>query len=141
MSVARVVALAVSATTTQVAIWTALECCVGIMVACCPALRVLLRRPGDSELQGSSMGSHVRVTRNRNGGTKTSVSVGPRNASGHQTDEFPLVQVGGAQIFKSIEVEVSSTIESDKSRQDEDGVNMRRERWRVKDVETGIVCT
>lgn len=44
-SISRLIALAVSAGTAQVAVWTALECSTAIVVACCPALRPLLRRP------------------------------------------------------------------------------------------------
>lgn len=43
-SISRLIALAVSAGTAQVAVWTALECSTAIVVACCPALRPLLRR-------------------------------------------------------------------------------------------------
>lgn len=44
MSVTRVIALAASTETGQVAVWTALECSTAIMVACCPVLRPLLNR-------------------------------------------------------------------------------------------------
>ena len=60
ISVARVVALAFSATTPQVAVWTALECSIGIIVACCPVLRLLFRRPGGSEVNSSVESENVR---------------------------------------------------------------------------------
>jgi hypothetical protein len=44
LSFVRLIAIAVSARTAQVAVWTALECSTAIVVACCPALRPLLRR-------------------------------------------------------------------------------------------------
>jgi hypothetical protein len=111
MSVARIIALAVSATTTQVAVWTACECSVGIIVACCPALRVLFRRPGESDFRPSS-GSEIRRNRGvmSSGGVSTSVS------SRHR-DEFPLVHVGAGEIVKTVDVEISSTREEEE-RQD-----------------------
>ena len=94
MSVARIIALAVSATTTQVAVWTALECSIGIIVACCPALRVLLRRPGDSaRSQESNVSPHV--------------SRGRAGTERNEVDEFPLVDTRG-KIYKSVEFEIGS---------------------------------
>jgi hypothetical protein len=54
MSIARIVALALSATTSQVAVWTALESAMAIIVSCCPALRPLLRRAGHTTTTASS---------------------------------------------------------------------------------------
>lgn len=102
MSIARIIALAVSATTTQVAVWTALECSIGIIVACCPALRVLLRRPGESVQE--SMGSQAEVLRAR---TERNEVVG-----------FPLVDM--TRIYKSVEFEIGS------DRGSESGSQMRR---------------
>jgi len=59
MSISRIIALAVSATTAQVAVWTALECSTAIMVSCCPALRPLFsRRTGGT----NSSSSHPEIS-------------------------------------------------------------------------------
>jgi hypothetical protein len=95
MSVARIIALAVSATTTQVAVWTALECSIGIIVACCPALRVLLRRAGESAPEPMDSLAFV---------------PGPETER-NEVDEFP--QVDTSRIYKSVEFEIGSDRGSD----------------------------
>lgn len=121
MSVARLIALAFSATTTQVAVWTALECAVGIAVACCPALRILFHRAGDTELHPYSTRS-AQGTRNRGdtstGGVATSVIA-------NQVNELLLVHVGGGQIFKGVETEIASTHKRDESKEGEHDMNGR----------------
>jgi len=62
MSIARVIALGLSSATTAVAVWTALECSTGIIVACCPVLRVLFRRPSQTG-SGSTRKSKTRQER------------------------------------------------------------------------------
>jgi len=98
MYVARLIALAFSTTTTQVAVWTALECAVGIVVACCPPLRVLFRRAGDSELH-PYLTRTAQGTRNRgdtsSGGVETSVNT-------NQVNALFLVHVGGGQISREL---------------------------------------
>lgn len=72
-SVVRVVVLANSATVTHVAIWSAVEVAVGIMVAVMPSLRILWRRTSDSIASGS------RTSRNMTGpsASRTLGSRGP----------------------------------------------------------------
>ena len=54
MSIARVIALALSAATTQVAVWTALECSIAIIITCFPTLRGLLRSLESQKSSGKS---------------------------------------------------------------------------------------
>ena len=106
-SVARTVAVAVIANTTQVVVWSVLETGVGIIVACCPALRVLLRKAGDSlSTQRSRSGHELHVSR-------TMLNTPPKRDTRDMevlpdTDEFPLVKVtNGKEIIKKIDFEIS----------------------------------
>ena len=52
------------ADTTHVGVWSVLEVGVGIIVACCPALRVLLRKAGDNgQLSSRQRGAQVSAER------------------------------------------------------------------------------
>jgi hypothetical protein len=121
MSVARIVALAVSATTTAVAIWTALECSIGLIVACCPALRVLLRRPGDRSTGHHSSAESVHVQQRPPGKQSRRLS---KRVSGRETEGRMLV-LGphDRRIYKAVDFEIASDVASESSRQPMRGGN------------------
>ena len=113
MSAARIVALAFSATTTQVAIWTALECSIGIIVACCPALRLLFRRPEDrspSVMFGDgSLTSQNREPVSRGASELSSKPFTLQEKLDKVSAEFRLVEAShGQYIFKSVDFEIMS---------------------------------
>jgi len=120
MSVARVVALAFSATTTQVAVWTALECSIAIIVACRPALRGLLRSSESHESSNLSWGS--RHGRKLSTKPKSQAINETKRVSEHQDtlweDEPTLGLVTSARgefVLKSIDTEtVSATSQTSK---------------------------
>lgn len=128
MSIARIIALAISATTTAVAVWTALECSTGIMVACCPALRVLLRRPYVGHSMPPSTDSLRSPARLRElNGSKDQTAV--NNAEG---DRNPTPLPGPNEIFKNVEFEIESERASQLSRPltgRGKPVNERKEVW------------
>jgi hypothetical protein len=61
-SIARTLAIAFMADIVHVGVWSVLEVGVGIIVACCPALRVLLRQAGDSAVPVSQPGRGTYVS-------------------------------------------------------------------------------
>lgn len=100
-SIARTVAIAVVADTTQVVVWSILEGGVGIIVACCPALRVLLRKAGETFSSRSR------------GHESLGTGISKRRSSRHvsdveaDVDEYPLVKVGNQnEIIKQIDFQV-----------------------------------
>lgn len=131
MSIARIIALAISATTTAVAVWTALECSTGIMVACCPALRSLFRRPGDSLVQhstGGSLRSPARIRERAN----SAMANRSANKNEQDMDRYGLVEVtaGPNMILKNVDFEIESERASQLSRPLEKRiVNKRHEAW------------
>jgi len=111
MSVARIIALAFSAITTQVSIWTSLECSIGIIVACCPALRLLFRPPEDrtqSVMFGT--GSHHGELASPRGGSEHSIKpLTQSDKLDKVSAEFHLVEASNGQyIFKSVDFEIMS---------------------------------
>jgi hypothetical protein len=106
MSVARIVALALSATTTQVAVWTALECSIAIIVACCPALRGLFRGPEPRKFSSSNSGSgHGRPL----GNTKSQdVDKTKECATAPWEDDAKLGLVMNGFVLKNIDFEILS---------------------------------
>lgn len=107
ISIARVVALAFSATTTQVAVWTALECSISIIVACCPALRLLFRRPGGTEMNASVEKEQIH---HRHG--KDRAGVNPKRTD-HENSVYDKgsITVTGANerfVFKHVDFEILS---------------------------------
>jgi hypothetical protein len=132
MSVARIIALGISATTTSVAVWTALECSTGIMVACLPALRALLRRPGErSHINSTSRRESLRFpARTRECANESHES---KNKTIDDGEQFPLVPVpaGPNEIIKSVDFEIESERASQISRPMTRGrsVNQRLEAW------------
>src|SRR5579859_4405057 len=63
-SIGRTLAIAFMADTTHVGVWSVLEVGVGIIVACCPALRVLLRKAGDNgQFSSRQRGAQVSAER------------------------------------------------------------------------------
>ncbi|KAF3941550.1 hypothetical protein ABW19_dt0204735 [Dactylella cylindrospora] len=73
-SVVRVAVLADSATTTHVAVWSAVEVAVGIVVACLPALRTLARK------HGGPLSSSTSSRSRENTGTSSSRTTGTRQS-------------------------------------------------------------
>jgi len=131
MSIARIIALAISATTTSVAVWTALECSTGIMVACCPALRSLFRRPEDSLVQPSSDGSLRSPARIRERAI-SAMENRTGNKNEQDMDRYPMVEVtaGPNMIIKNVDFEIESERASQLSRPLEKRiVNTRVEAW------------
>jgi hypothetical protein len=61
-SIARTLAIAFMADIVHVGVWSVLEVGVGIIVACCPALRVLLRQAGDTVVPVSPRGRGAYVS-------------------------------------------------------------------------------
>jgi hypothetical protein len=61
-SIARTLAIAFMADIVHVGVWSVLEVGVGIVVACCPALRVLLRQAGDTVVPVSPRGRGTYVS-------------------------------------------------------------------------------
>jgi hypothetical protein len=61
-SIGRTLAIAFMADIVHVGVWSVLEVGVGIIVACCPALRVLLRQAGDSAVPVSQPGRGTYVS-------------------------------------------------------------------------------
>lgn len=57
-SICRVIALSIQATFSAVTIWTAVECCTGIMVVCVPALGVLIIRRETSSYSSRNKSTH-----------------------------------------------------------------------------------
>jgi hypothetical protein len=111
MSIARVVALALSATTTQVAVWTALECSTAIIVACCPTLRGLFRSPESSKSSGSSRGTgnvhHPPGNTTTQGIDKT--SEGPARGNAAWNDDAMLALMNeNSFVLKNIDFEALS---------------------------------
>ena len=111
ISIARVIALAFSATTTQVAVWTALECSMAIIVACCPALRLLFRRSGGSEMNSSMENEQAwhRRPRGRTGVNPTGMGHWSSvYAEGTITDNELIAEANGRLIFKNVDFEIIS---------------------------------
>lgn len=107
-------AVAVIANTTQVVVWSVLETGVGIIVACCPALRVLFGQAGDSFSSQRSRSGHelhssrVMMTAASNRATRDMEALA-------DADEFPLVKVAnGKEIIKQIDFEISVEKTSEK---------------------------
>ena len=112
-TLARVVALALSATTTQVAVWTALECSIAIIVACCPALRGLFQSPESRKFPGSSGGSgqvrHLPGNTKSQGVDKTNECPRTENVEWKDNANLGLVMSGNAKfILKNIDFEIMS---------------------------------
>jgi hypothetical protein len=129
MSVARLIALACSAATTQVAVWTALECSIAIIVACCPALRVLLRRSEDREFTTSSFGTgHMHHLPGDINQCPADPGVGLFLGENEQWEEgarLRLVMSGnGTFILKNVDFEIMSETASHASRS-----KTRMENW------------
>lgn len=112
MSIARVVALAFSATTIQVAVLTALECSIAIIVTCFPPLRLLFRRSDESRGDLSSLGSdHSGEKRSRAKPTTISIpDAGRCNESIKSShSDLELVDLtNGRHIFKNVDFEITS---------------------------------
>ena len=114
MSIARVVALAFSASTTEVALLTSLECSIAIIVACCPTLRLIFRRSGENDMNVSGLGNtykHYRVGQGRHG---TNKHENDPESSLHDEDcatdiEFRLIPgLKGQHILKHVDFEIMS---------------------------------
>jgi hypothetical protein len=134
MSVARIVALAISAETTSVALWTALECAIGLIVACCPALRVLFPRPGEqSSLAHSSDNMNTRrLTIDTHRPASRRLSKRLQEHWRHNKEGLPLVAVPDDRtIYKAVEFEIASDVASEGSRIARHGTvrNSRIESW------------
>lgn len=114
MSIARIVALAVSATTTQVAVWAALECSIAIVVACSPVLRPLFRRPGETEFSVSSLRStHPKgegrpPTKPNRSNPDRAQDVGSTDFTRDSSEFEMMAPTNGHHIFKSVDFEISS---------------------------------
>lgn len=111
MSVARIVALGFSASTAEIAIWTALECSIAIVVACCPALRLFFRRPEDRSRsvmyrRGSQ---HLELAKNRGESQQSSKPLTQPEKADKVSGEFDLVEASNEQyIFKTVDFEIVS---------------------------------
>jgi hypothetical protein len=132
VSIARIVALVVSATTTQVALWTALECSIGIIVACCPSLFLLFRRRGPPDLGTSALdGSPSRDgTHHSKNATKSnqehSVRCDEDTEITTESTDFELVEVSnGRYIFKNVDFEILSETHSNRGQT----ARVRTENW------------
>jgi hypothetical protein len=125
MSIARIIALAISSSTTAVGVWTALECSTGIMVACCPALRVLLRRPTEVSLEHSS----IAPASLRSPARLREMDKSP-NQMPVSNKEGDFLLVGPNEIIKNVEFEIGSERASQISRPAERKKVMKRlEAW------------
>lgn len=124
-SIARTVAIAVFADTTQVVVWSVLETGIGIIVACCPALRVLLRNAGDS---GSSQSR--RTTRGTNALRLTSTRRETRDIDTLSDHKFPLVKVtSGHEIIKQVDFAITSESVEGNPHNQEDGIKPASDPW------------
>jgi hypothetical protein len=127
ISIARVVVLAFSATITEVAVWTALECSVAIIVACCPALRLLFRRPPRSETDSSveKENVHHRHGRGRNNVNPKRMDYESSLYEGSITDTELVAGANGRFIFKHVDFE----IKSERGSKTAQTIKLRSESW------------
>jgi hypothetical protein len=140
MSIARVVALAISATTSQVAIWTALECSVGILVACCPALRILFRRLRGGSQTSTTQTRSATLSNNRHSRWSLPVKVllpTKLLPSHHRDGDVEMNEMDERilpphQIFKNVDFEIDSERASQNSRQKMKDNNARVEAWEIQ---------
>jgi hypothetical protein len=109
MSITRVIALAASAETGQVAVWTALECSTAIMVACCPVLRPLLNRFEGVRFVSGAANIRMRQTNDKpsNASTESVRDIDWRE-DGRDNVELLLFDCRIGQLPKNVEFEIRS---------------------------------
>jgi hypothetical protein len=137
ISISRVIALAFSATTTQVAVWTALECAMAIIVACCPALRLLFRRSGGIETNSSMENeqSYHRRPKGRTGVIPKAMGVWSSVYAEGTTDIELIAEANGRVIFKNVDFEIMSERGSQTLRP----MKLRTESWEDLDSKAAHV--
>jgi hypothetical protein len=111
MSIARIVALALSATTSQVAVWTALESAMAIIVSCCPALRPLLRRTGNTTTASSNPVDYLprsKVDSVKDSGSDDGVVKNTFEDGNDEAGDILLAPPSRFTIMKNVEFEIHS---------------------------------
>jgi hypothetical protein len=97
-TIARVIAISLNTTTTQIAVWSSAELATGIMVACSPTLRVLLRRTSTNRSKNNTPPSPEVPVRARQNYTGQSWKNGPMDTP--SPDASPVQKQGTGPWYK-----------------------------------------
>lgn len=103
-----------------------MECSIGIMVACCPALRVLIRRPDDIEMSRSSALRNLSfVKRGRESDISNWIEIHGKDDLSKNTPFRLVAAENGRYIIKNVDFEIASERASQSGRP----INGRTESW------------
>ena len=140
LSVVRTISLATTGSTTHIALLSTFECSFGIIVACAPELRILVHNNAGSDSIGKDLEngevcdpSEMNDDLNQREPTPTRNSTferlgRPRPISGN----FEFVRGwSGRYIFKHVDFEIRSSIESENSRTRKQVQRRRTEEWEM----------